>query len=330
MAEGVADALTAGTVKLPGVGPVKKVYVYVGVGAVGVLAAYIIWKRQQAASDVPYEDAALGDGLTTDPGSDVYQGANAGGQGSGGDDVPTSPRTNPEWTTAALEYFNWMEPGYVTSVLGKYLSRVSLSLEEADFVRQVWAAIGKPPEGPSNFTLTSDTNTPGSGTELAAPTDLTAGPVTSTTISLNWDDVTGSTGYQLFRNGAQVATASGSYATDTGLAPNTSYSYSVKAVNGSKTSASSATVTGKTAAATSTNPPATPGKPIPADSYFYVTVAKFDEKHPVWNSTISGIAAKYGYGETELWNLPKNIGLRSSRKQPKLIRPGDKVWIKRR
>jgi hypothetical protein len=131
MSDSPTTALTSGTVKLPGVGPVKKVYVYVGVGAVGVLAAYLMWRRQQAAADVTPADADLGTGLTTDPGSDVYGGATAGGAPTPDPDITPMPKTNVEWTQQVLDYFNWLEPGYVTSTIGKYLARVPLSSEEA-------------------------------------------------------------------------------------------------------------------------------------------------------------------------------------------------------
>lgn len=243
------DALVSGTVKLPGVGPVKKVYLYVGVGAVGVLAAYLMWSRQKAASEAApeYTDAELGDGLTTGPGSDVYQGANAGGSGSDdGSDIEPMPKTNTEWTSQVVEYFNWVEPGYVTAVVGKYLAKVPLSLEEADFIRQTWAAKGKPPDGPSNFVLTSDTNTPGTGTTPSVPAGVHVTGSTETSITLDWTDSADATGYRVFRNGAQVGTPTASTFTDTGLATSTAYSYTVRATAGTKESADSPALSAKT------------------------------------------------------------------------------------
>lgn len=254
MAEETGAALTSGTVKLPGIGPVKKVYVYVGVGAVGVLAAYIMWRRQQAAAaaDTTPADADLGTGLTTPDGGDVYQGATAGGAPTADPDITPMPSTNVEWTQQVLDYFNWLEPGFVSSTVGKYLARVPLSADEADFVRQAWAARGKPPEGPSNFTLTTDGNTSGSTTMPSVPAGLKVGAVTSTSIALDWTDSTDAQSYQVFRGATQVGTPAGSSYTDTGLAAGTSYSYTVKAVNGSNVSAASSAVTGKTTTAGST------------------------------------------------------------------------------
>jgi hypothetical protein len=255
MSDNPAGALTAGTVKLPGVGPVKKVYLYVGIGAVGVLAAYLMWRRQQdaaAADEVP-ADADLGTGLTTPDGGDVYQGANAGGAPTADPDITPMPSTNVEWTQQVLDYFNWLEPGFVSSTVGKYLARVPLSADEADFIRQAWAARGKPPEGPTNFTLTTDGNTTGSTTTPSVPAGLTVTSATATAIALDWTDSADAKSYQVMRGGVQVGTPSGSSYTDTGLASGTSYSYTVKAVNGANVSAASGAVTGKTTtAATST------------------------------------------------------------------------------
>jgi hypothetical protein len=262
MADNPGAALTTGTMKLPGIGPVKKVYVYVGMGAVGVLAAYIMWRRQQsaAAADAIPADASLGDGLTTPDGGDVYQGATAGGAPTADPDITPMPTTNVEWTQQVLDYFNWLEPGFVSSTVGKFLARVPLSADEADFIRQAWAARGKPPEGPPNFTLTTDGNAPGTTTMPSVPAGLTVTSATATAIALDWTDSADAKSYQVLRGGAQVGTPSGSSYTDTGLASGTSYSYAVKAVNGSNVSAASGAVTGKTTTAATTKVGAISGR----------------------------------------------------------------------
>ena len=324
-------ALGSGDVKLPGIGKVKKVYVYVGVGAVGILAAYIMYRRNQAASeDVTPEDANLGEGLVTGAGSDAYQGANAGGSDSEqpGDDIPT---TNTEWTQRAIEYFSWLEPGYVANTIGKYLAKQGLTSEEADFIRQIWGVLGKPPEGPSTIVMSGGTNTPGTTPDPSIPTGLKVTTVTASSISLDWTDSSDTTGYQVYRGSALVGSPTGSSYTDSGLASATSYTYTVKAVNGSKTSSASGAVTGKTSAAsTPTKPPVKPPvKPAPKPTYYTVTVVKFTTKNPPWNSTISGIASHYGKTTSQVWNDPKNIGLRSKRKAMDKIQPGDKVYVKK-
>lgn len=65
-----------------------------------------------------------------------------------------------------------------------------------------------------------------------APTNLTATAVSSSQINLAWTastDNVGVTGYQVFRDGAQVGTTATASYPDTGLSPSTTYSYYVKA-----------------------------------------------------------------------------------------------------
>jgi len=74
----------------------------------------------------------------------------------------------------------------------------------------------------------ADTTPPSTPTGLAAPTK------TDTSISLSWTastDNVATTGYQIFRNGAQVGTTASTGYTDSSLTPNTSYSYTVKALD---------------------------------------------------------------------------------------------------
>ncbi len=66
----------------------------------------------------------------------------------------------------------------------------------------------------------------------SAPTNLIATAPSSTTVNLSWTastDNVGVTGYQIWRNGVQVHTTTGVTYSDTGLSPNTMYSYFVKA-----------------------------------------------------------------------------------------------------
>lgn len=77
-------------------------------------------------------------------------------------------------------------------------------------------------------------------------------------------------------------------------------------------------------------PPPAPHGPTPAPHGEYVTVAKWNSHNAPWNSTLWGIAAnKLGNGQSwpRIWNDPRNASLKSRRKDPKLIQPGDKVWV---
>lgn len=80
-----------------------------------------------------------------------------------------------------------------------------------------------------------------------APTNLTSSNTLSTSTTLSWgassDDNTGVSGYNIFRNGTKVGTTTSLSYTDSGLSPQTSYTYTVRAFDGAgNTSAESNTV----------------------------------------------------------------------------------------
>lgn len=85
----------------------------------------------------------------------------------------------------------------------------------------------------------------------ATPANLTVvnGSVTTTSVGLTWDGVSGVAGYDIYRNGTSTvyATTTGTGFTDSGLAPLTTYTYYVDAFDASNTksvvSASVATTT---------------------------------------------------------------------------------------
>ncbi len=88
----------------------------------------------------------------------------------------------------------------------------------------------------------------------AAPTHLTATPVSTNEIDLSWTaSTTSGVTYAVYRGGVQVATVSGTTYHDTGLAPQTSYKYQVVAIDSAgNQSAGSTAVTATTPAATGT------------------------------------------------------------------------------
>jgi chitodextrinase len=69
-----------------------------------------------------------------------------------------------------------------------------------------------------------------------APSNLSASGVSSTQIALAWgaanDPESGISLYRIYRGGTLIATANSTTFTDAGLAPSTTYSYEVSAVNG--------------------------------------------------------------------------------------------------
>ncbi|PBC60757.1 chitinase [Streptomyces sp. Tue6028] len=86
------------------------------------------------------------------------------------------------------------------------------------------------------------------GQPPAAPTGLTVGTVSSSSVALSWSAVAGATGYAVYRDGAKVQTVTGTSATVSGLTPSTAYSFQVAATNDAGESAKSSTVTATTSA----------------------------------------------------------------------------------
>ncbi|MYR93267.1 MULTISPECIES: chitinase [unclassified Streptomyces] len=82
----------------------------------------------------------------------------------------------------------------------------------------------------------------------AVPAGLRTTAVTSTSVALSWNAVSGASGYNVYRGGTKVASATGPSATVTGLAASTAYSFQVTATNAAGESAKSAAVTATTTA----------------------------------------------------------------------------------
>lgn len=79
------------------------------------------------------------------------------------------------------------------------------------------------------------TGTPPTNPALPAPTGLTVSGATATSMTLGWGAVSGANGYNIYRNGNKTNALSVSVTsyTDTGLAPSTTYSWTVRAVDAS-------------------------------------------------------------------------------------------------
>lgn len=82
----------------------------------------------------------------------------------------------------------------------------------------------------------------------AVPAGLKTTAITSTSVALSWNAVSGATGYDVYRGGTKVASATGPSTTVTGLAASTAYSFQVTATNAAGESAKSAAVTATTTA----------------------------------------------------------------------------------
>ncbi|MEK8032156.1 PHB depolymerase family esterase [Ideonella sp. DXS29W] len=100
----------------------------------------------------------------------------------------------------------------------------------------------------------------GGGGSLPAPTGVATSNATNTSMTIAWNAVNGAAGYHVYRDGAPVTTTAvtaTSYV-DSGLAPATTYSWTVAAVDangavGARSSAASGTTTGSAPVCTTAN-----------------------------------------------------------------------------
>lgn len=163
-----------GTVKIPGVGPVKKSWAVVGVAVVGGIVGWAWWNRSASPADTaePAIDPATGLPVDSSPSVDTYTNPDPRVT----DDTisvgtPAAIVTNQDWVADVQEKLG--NTGYdvvfVTTTLGKYLAKTPLSKEEGSLVQTAWAVSGYPPDGPRTFTYATSTSTPGGGTGTGTP-----------------------------------------------------------------------------------------------------------------------------------------------------------------
>ncbi|MEV4547103.1 glycosyl hydrolase family 18 protein [Nonomuraea wenchangensis] len=135
------------------------------------------------------------------------------------------------------------------------------------------------------------TTSNGGGTDTTAPSvpgNLRSTGVTSSSVSLAWNastDNVGVTGYEVYRGSTMVTTVTGTSHTDTGLAANTAYTYTVRARDAAgNRSAASAAVT-----ATTSNGGGGGGNKVLG---YFVQWGVYQRGYHVKNIDTSGSAAK--------------------------------------
>lgn len=229
----------AAEVKVPGIGNVKKTYVYAGAALVVGIVGWAWWSRSQGGDggSVTYEP---------DPSTGSATGVDAYGNPAPNPPDPYAepegpPRNNQEWTARVLIALQeqGIEPGFASATIGRYLDRRPLTSDEADVVRQAWALMGKPPEGPTTFTLSTDGGSPGSSTPVkpGPPRNLKPFVVERDKIILDWDPPSDTSkpvgGYNVWvtagHDKGAVFKTKDTVAVLLGRQPDTSYSFRVEA-----------------------------------------------------------------------------------------------------
>lgn len=152
-------------VDIPGAGKVDKRIVWGIVAAGAVAVGYLYFRNSGVTStDDIAVDPESGLIYDTSTGAGGYVNPNPHASGSGDVDTSTTPDTSVEWAdlaTSKLLELGVAEPGVIASAIGKYLASVPLTTDEAQIIRQAWAYAGKPPGGPTTYTLVTTGSTPG-------------------------------------------------------------------------------------------------------------------------------------------------------------------------
>ena len=154
-------------------------------------------------------------------------------------------------------------------------------------------------------------------TPPSVPAVLTATVVSASQIDLAWqsstDPESGIASYRIYRDGAHVGTTSGPSFSDTGVQPQTTYSYEVSAVNGDGLeSARSGPVSATTPAAPDTSPPGAPAG-------LQATVVSSSRVDLAWQAASdpeSGIASYRVYRDGARVATPSGLSFQDTGLQP--------------
>lgn len=246
--------MVATSVKVPGVGPVKRDYVIVvGLGAVAAVG-YTYLRRPKPGSDLPLDPIDPGAGLientpqyasTGDPG--LY-GADTG---PGQDYVPGRFILNSQWQQYVVDYLtqNGTERLTADTAVGKYLDHQRLTTTEQNLIRIALGAAGNPPQG--TYTILSEIpggTTPGVQTK---PGQVSQAQVFDserqrTYLTVRWNPPTTGgtpTGYKVqliegtgkIRENVTLGPGVKKFTTKTNLAPGHPYRFHIEAINSAGT-----------------------------------------------------------------------------------------------
>ncbi len=160
------------------------------------------------------------------------------------------------------------------------------------------ARVGIPDIGAYEYAGTqTDTTSP------SVPAGLTAASASTSQINLSWtasSDNVGVTGYKVYRNGTQIATATASSYSDTGLAASTSYTYTVSAFDAAgNVSGQSASVSAKTMTPSDTQAPTVPAG-------LTATIASTSQINLAWTASTDNVGVT-GYKIYKNGNLVATV-----------------------
>lgn len=246
------------TMKIPGIGPVEKKWVYVGGAAIAGFVGYAYWNKSRVdAAESEVSDYTTDTDYAMDSGVDEY--VNPGGsQAPVVEDYVTAPTTNAEWYQKALAFLvdTGFDPIESAFALGRYLARQSLTSTQANMIRAASGHLGPPPVGDYPITVTPgtpSTPTPTTPTSpavaLKAPTGLRKRDASKTSVGLSWNPVAGATSYKIYHSGssAPVGSSQDTNGRAAGLKPLTTYHVYVRGVDKTgKTGPRSESITVKT------------------------------------------------------------------------------------
>jgi hypothetical protein len=152
----------------------------------------------------------------------------------------------------------------------------------------------------------------------SVPTGLAASSVSSTSVALSWNaSPPGAnctiTGYRVYQNGVQAAAPTETAASLSGLAPGTTYSFTVAAVNAFGASAQSTALSVTTGASGDGEPTGfwdasviPQAKNVMMFKFLNRTNGKFKDSQLYWAFTQNGVTQVHSFAEAPLFDMPAN------------------------
>lgn len=194
------------TVKLPGIGPVKPVYLVGAAGLVLGIVGYAWWHQSRGGGggQLSPEDQAAADAAATE--QDSFIPPYSAYTTSGGTDLSQlPPMTNDEWSRRVVDALSAVgfDPAYVATTLGRYLQRQPLTVADVALIGTAIAMVGPPPVG--TFSIITSSAPPVPSVPLpSAPSNLHVHARDKTSIRLSWNAAANAQRYALYRNGARI------------------------------------------------------------------------------------------------------------------------------